>query len=191
MLNRNNIFKLISIFVALGVVVFMIFTVFKKENTEYYINSSGEKVMLCSKFSLLDITNICYDTKDFSVITEYVSISGLPEGNNTVRWEVGKGQELSNIDSNKGKVDYDYIDDVAYIEIQEGCKDIQLVLYIKTNNLSKSLNSIINMNKDYYIANNFGYTVILPDGTLEELPRRLCEDDKITLKDYFVWLKGL
>ena len=30
----------------------------------------------------------------------------------------------------------------------------------------------MNYNKDYIIANDFGYTVFLPDGTLEEFTRR-------------------
>lgn len=188
---KKSIIKIISVVCALCIALYVIFTLYSNSEKGYYINSLGEKVKLCNEFSLLDITNICSDTKDFSVITEYVTLSGLPEGENVVRWEIGRGQELSDITSNVGNINYEYKGNIAYITIPKGYVDIQLVMYIKTTDLSKSLNNIMNYNKDYIIANDFGYSVILPDGTVEELPRRLSEDEKITLKEYFVWLKGL
>lgn len=182
--------RVVSVLLVLGLLAFVMYVALRQDKG-YYINANGDKVGLCKEFSLIDITNICYDTKDFSVISQYVTLSGLPEGDNVIEWEIGSNQELSSVDSNMGTLEYDYIDDVAYIKVDDGIKDIQLVFYIKTTDLQKSLNQVINLNKDAIIANDFGYAVILPDGTIEELPKRLSEGNKVTLKEYFVWVNEL
>lgn len=179
---------IVLIMLIVGAVTYFLASHLEKDTSlesGVYSDTQGIEYNIYQDLTLRDFTSVCTETKDFFVVTEYISVSNIPNGGCYFAWEIGEGDEVSYVDSNKGLLDYISDNNNVLISLDGSESDMQLVVYVKTQDLDKTLNNIPISNEKIKIVKDFGYTVVLPDGSKEEFDKNDAEDTYITLKDYF------
>lgn len=161
----------------------------KSLETGTYRGENGTDYEVYQDLVLRDIVVECHDTKECTVLTEYIYLSGIPKNGCSFAWELCEGDEISYVDSNKGLLDYSTDRNYVITNFDGSDSELQLVLYIKSADLDKSLNSIFVSNENIKVMYGFDVQVFLPDGNKKSTNKNLVEEDYITLKDYFSSVK--
>lgn len=179
---------IVVIMLIAGAVAYFLLSHLEKDTsleTGVYADAQGIEYDVYQDLTIRDFTSVCTETVDFFVVTEYISVSNIPSEGCYFAWEIGDGDEISYVDSNKGILDYVLDNNNVLIKLDGSESDIQIVMYIKTLDLNKTLNNIPLSNEKVKVVRDFGYTVVLPDGSKEVFAKNEVEDAYITLKEYF------
>lgn len=179
---------IVVIMLIAGAVAYFLLSHLEKDTsleTGVYADAQGIEYDVYQDLTIRDFTSVCTETVDFFVVTEYISVSNIPSEWCYFAWEIGEGDEISYVDSNKGILDYVLDNNNVLIKLDGSESDMQIVMYIKTLDLNKTLNNIPLSNEKVKVVRDFGYTVVLPDGSKEVFAKNKVEDTYITLKEYF------
>lgn len=163
--------RILSVMAVLAVLACLMIVAFG-ENSKEIPNGikTPHGIMEVEKdLALISMHTVCTALQEFEVAEVHVTISSVPSEGCNVYWETPNDAELSAITSNKGDLNYiEASDGKGAVVPITGDGDIILVFYYKTTKLENTLTSIINTNKGYNVAMNFGYFVDLPDGSRVE-----------------------
>lgn len=143
---------------------------------------NGDVHVVNTNYKLKDMVAVCDKAKDFSMVSMYVTISSVGEEDSDFYWKLPDACELSSVDSTKGAVEYVESEDGVIVGIAGG-SDIQLIFYLKTENLDDCLNGVIVSNGSAPIGYGFTYRVILPD--MATIDFDICEEEGKDLNWYF------
>lgn len=173
--------------VLTGIILMSTYKIEKDTSLEsgIYTDSKGNEYRVYQDLSIRDISCRVTEVKDFDVVTEYISVSNIPEEGCWFAWELGDDEEVSEVDSTHGFLDYVYYNGNVLIYLDGSVADTQLVLYVKTDDFEKVLNQIPTSNEKLKVAKDFYYSVVLFDGSKVEFEKNDDESNTLTLKDYF------
>lgn len=173
--------------VLTGIIVLSTHKIEKDTSLEsgIYTDSEGNEYRVNQDLSIRELFCKVTKVKDFDVVTEYISVSNIPEEGCWFPWELGDEEEIVEVDSTHGLLDYAYYKGNVLIHLDGSVADTQLVLYVKTDNFEKVLNQIPTSNEKLKVAKDFYYSVVLSDGSRVEFEKSDDESNTLTLKEYF------
>lgn len=150
-----------------------------------YTDAGGNEYNVYQELSIRELSVRVTEVKDFDVVTEYISVSNIPSDGCWFAWELGENEEVAEVDSTHGLLDYVYYQGNVLIKLDGSVADTQLVVYVKTDDFQCTLNKIPTSNEKLTVAKDFYYSVVLPDESRVEFDKSEDESNTLTLKDYF------
>lgn len=173
--------------VLTGIIVLSTHKIEKDTSLEsgIYTDFEGNEYRVNQDLSIRELSCRVTEVKDFDVVTEYISVSNIPEEGCWFPWELGDEEGIVEVDSTHGLLDYVYYSGNVLIRLDGSVADTQLVLYVKTDDFEKVLNHIPTSNEKLKVAKDFYYSVVLSDGSMVEFEKSDDESNTLTLKEYF------
>lgn len=173
--------------VLTGIIVLSIHKIEKDTSLEsgIYTDAEGNEYRVNQDLSIRELLCKVSEVKDFDVVTEYISVSNIPEEGCWFSWELGDDEEVVEVDSTHGLLDYAYYEGNVLIHLDGSVADTQLVLYVKTDDFEKVLNQIPTSNEKLKVAKDFYYSVVLSDESRVEFEKSDDESNTLTFKEYF------
>ena len=133
-----------------------------KPLSDKIVGGDGTVHTINTDCKLINMSSVCDSNSEFSIITEYVQVTGAGEEGGDFYWEVPTSAEVVSVDSNRGKIESEVLDEGILVTL-EGGGDTQLVIYMKSYDLEKSLTEILKLNQSVEVVYGFNYVVVLPD----------------------------